>query len=258
MLKAFVSSEDFESIDEAIKPFYASSEDGYALQVEASDGWALENIDGLKSSLQKERKLRSSFEKQAKELATRYSDIDIEEYKSAMEKLEEMSSFNPEMEAEKLAAQKLDTQKKKIESAIAKQWEAKFEAEHTPLLAKYNKIEAQLKDQMIRGAALQAIAENDGDVDLLLPHVVSKMKFDMTEDGFTTELVDKGEPLYNNRGEPLSPSEYVGSILKEKFPAAFASKSRAGGGKPPENGSKKPEVSLGEKIARLQPGQSLF
>jgi hypothetical protein len=230
-LAAFVES--IESVPEHIRDEYVEDTElgGYKLNVQEAKGFVLENVDALKSALSKERKSRSDFEKQLTSLKTKYVDIDVDAAKEAMQKLAEFEKFNPQTEAEKIAQEKYEAQKKRLENSVASRYEAQIKNEYEPLKEKYKIVESQLKKEMVTGSALAAISAEDGDVDLLLPHVVGKMKFEMNDKGAFETLVvgSDGEPMYNNKGQPMTPRELVSS-LKTKFPAAFKSNAKAGGG----------------------------
>ena len=225
--------EDVEILDEAVREYYKPMEEGegYILDVEPVNGFVVENVDSLRSALTKERKAAKDYKKKVETYESKYADLDPDEYKAAMDKIEELSQFDPEKEADKLAEEKYNAQKKRLETQVNKQWEAKINNEYEPYKQKYSVLENQLRQTMVRGEALKAIAEEDGDVDLLLPHVESKIKFEMEQTGdVRTYLMDKdGEPLYNDKGAEMSTREFVSS-LKGRFPSAFKSKAKSGGG----------------------------
>lgn len=230
-VKSFV--EDVNEVEESIREFYVQDETlgGYKLDVEAVNGLVLENVDSLRSALNKERKSAKDFEKKYREVSTKFDGIDLEEYSEIKTKYEELSKLDPEKEAERLALEKYETQKKRLETQLTKQFEAKIATEYEPIKQKYTTVETQLRQQMVRGNALAAIAAEEGDVDLLLPHVEGKMKFEINDEGeFETYLADNsGEPLYNDKGEKMKTREFVAS-LKSKFPGAFKSTVKSGGG----------------------------
>ena len=84
---------------------YTKLDDGrFRLNVEASDGYALEDISGLKSALSKERANRESLERKVSDLG----DLDPAEARKAMQELEELRQLDPRAEADKLAQAKID------------------------------------------------------------------------------------------------------------------------------------------------------
>lgn len=256
-LAAFV--QDLEAVPEHFREEYVEDSElgGYKLNVEEVNGFVLENVDALKGALSKERKARSDYEKQLSSFKSKYADLDADQAREAMQRLQELEKFDPKSEAEKLAQEKYEAQKKRLESSIVNKYEAQIKNEFEPLKQKYQVVEAQLRKEMVTGAALSAISAEDGDIDLLLPHVVSKMKFEMNDDGkFETSVIGSdGEPMYNNKGQLMTPRELVSS-LKTKFPAAFKSKAKPGSGTPSSGSPSTPsgELSFAEALRNVPPG----
>lgn len=257
-LKTFV--EDINAVDEGVRSFYVEhAEGGYVLDAEPVNGWGVENTEGLKGALTKERKLRSDFEKAAKSYKEKFEGIDPDAAREAFTKLEEFANFNPQTEAEKIAQEKYEANKKRLETSAVKPWEQKWENEYKPLENKYNAVFKQLQEQMVDNTALKAIADAKGDVDLLMPHVVRNVRFDVNDQGkYQTSVVDRsGEIMYNNKGIEMSVSEYVES-LKSKFPAAFKSDVPAGGGANSQHSTAPTtDVSFMEALMAAVPGQKL-
>lgn len=261
-LKAIV--DDVETLDEGVREFYVKDEESgvFRLDVEEVNGYTLENTEGLKSALTKERKAAKDYEKQIKTYKERYDGLDPDEARTAMQKLEELSQFDPQSEAEKIAQEKYETQRKRLETSLNKQWEAKIKNEYEPIAEKYKSVESQLRKELVHSAALKAIAEEDGDVDLLLPHVVGKMKFELSDNNeYKAFIADKdGEPVYNNKGLPMSTREFVSS-LKTKFPGAFKSDAQSGGGSRSSNSDSKTSDSdnpIADGLMKLRQGESFY
>lgn len=248
---------DIESVPEAIRDEYIKDGEGYKLNVQESNGYVLENVEALKSALNKERKSRSEYEKQLSAYRSKMEGFDIDSAKEAMERLKELEQFDPKSEAEKLALEKFEAQKKRLETQIAKQYEAKIQNEYEPYKAKYEKMDAQLRRELINNTALAAIASENGDAELLLPHVVGKMKMVINDDGeYESVFVDsKGEVMYDNKGAPLQARNYVAS-LKERFPAAFKVDVKSGSGaKDSKASAKSSEITFSEFL-RSAPANS--
>jgi len=246
--------EDVSTLDESVQSFYKETEGGFILDAMPANGYVIENVDNLKSALTKERKTVKDYEKKVKTYESKYADIDPEEYKSAMEKIEELSQFDPEKEADKLAQEKYEANKKRLEATITKQYEAKIKNEYEPVKQKYDVVVKQLEKELRTAAAVKALAAEEGDADLLLPHVLNKLKFSQKDDGsFETYVTDdSGEVAYNQKAEPLSVQELVQS-MKGKFPGAFKSTARSGGGAQQNRG----KGNDGVDISKLTPAQKI-
>lgn len=252
--------DDINSIDEAVREHYVKDEASgkFRLDVTAVDGYVLENVDGLNKALKSERKLRGDFEKKTKEYEAKYKDVDLEEIEEIRTKYDELSKIDPTKESERLAQEKYEAQKKRLETTLTKQWETKIANEYEPSKKKAEVLEKQLKNVLVQSAALKAIAEEEGEVDLLLPHVIGKMKFEMNtdENKFETYLVgEDGEPMYNTKGQKMATREFVAS-LKTKFPAAFKSTVKPGGGTNPnkQGGKKEADPNNMTPVQMIQAG----
>jgi DNA-directed RNA polymerase subunit F len=127
-LRAVVT--DLESVDEALRPLYVEREGKYVVDIEAADGFELDNIAGLKSALAAERsktlglngKLKT-FEgfdveeaKKAIERATLFGDLDPEKARKAIADVEKFTGFDPEKEADKIAETKLKNAKAQLQA----------------------------------------------------------------------------------------------------------------------------------------------
>jgi len=255
--------DDIETLDEGVRDFYTKDEESgvYKLNVKESKGYVLENVEALKSTLTKVRREAKDYEKKYTEVSKKYAGIDLEEYNDIKSKYEELSKIDPNKEADRLLQEKLEAETKKIEKRLTKQWESKIDTEYKPYVDKYSKVESQLRKQLVENAAVSAIVAEKGDVDLLRPHLESRIKFEMNDQGeFEKYIIDTdGEPLYNNKGEKMSEQEFVATVLKGKFPGAFKSDAKSGGGTTTQD--KKgggEEKSLMDIFKSARPGQRLI
>ncbi len=91
MLKAIV--DNLETVEEAFRSLYKETEEGkFTLQVTPVGGFALENIEVLKSAYQKEMAGRKRAEKRL----SAFDDLDPAAARNALQKVEELSSLGPE------------------------------------------------------------------------------------------------------------------------------------------------------------------
>ena len=163
-LRAVVT--DLESVDEALRPLYVEREGKYVVDVEAADGFELDNVAGLKAALNSERskslslgsKLKA-FEgfdveaaKQAIERAALFGDLDPEKARQALKDVEKFSGFDPEKEADKIAETKFKNAKAQLQADFMNE---KSTLERT--LAERNEVLARREAQIKKGLKDSAI-----------------------------------------------------------------------------------------------------
>jgi hypothetical protein len=229
-LKAIV--ETIDVVPEAARGFYQEQDGKFILQVEPVDGFALEDVAGLKSTLGKELTLRKKLEKDV----LKFKDIDPDKARDALAKLEELGSLDPAKEADKIA-------------------NTKFEAAKAQLLERHNgelqtrdgkigKLTKTVENLLIDQAATAALAEAKGSVDLLLPHVQRHTRVRENDDGsFVVEVVDKAgnARIGNGRGDPMTIKELVQEMRQsDAFGRAFEGSGQSGSGTRPNSGGGNP------------------
>lgn len=225
-IKAIVTKLD--DAPEALREHYAEKDGKFYLAVEPVDGYALEDVSGLKSALGAERTEREKLQA----AVVKFKDIDPDKAREALAKLEELGSIDPAKEADKLA-------------------NTKFEAAKAQLLEKHSQEigerDGRIKkltdamDKLVRqAAATAAIAEAKGSVELLLPHVLNHTRVKETDDGeFVVEVVDaKGNVrIGDSKGAPLDLKGLVAEMRQsETFSRAFDGDGHSGTGKEHDKG----------------------
>ena len=235
-LDAFV--ENLENVPEALHGEYKEVEGGYQLDVAAVNGFALENVEGLKGALGKERNNVSSLNKELNKLKKEFDGVDPTELigvKAQLEDLQkqydELSSIDPAKEADKLADEKVKTTLTKKQ----KEWQKEYEKEVGSRDERINGLTSQLHKVMVESVAVQALAENGaGDsVDLLLPHVLKNVKLSEEDGKVSVNVIDsEGNPRVKGDGNNMTITDLMPEF-KEKWPNAFSAKVKSGGGTPP-------------------------
>lgn len=233
-LKPMVAPEDYTKLPEPIQKEYVKSEDGtsYRLDVTPENGWALEDVGGLKNALASERTAHGNLKNQFKE----YEGLDPKVAREALSKVKEIADFDPD---KKLAAAKAEFEKQvetKYNSSL-EQERKKFDEERATLQKNIQGLTTELDKAMIEESAIRALADAKGSVELLLPHVVKHAKR-VVENGRSQVVIldDKGNvrvsPTPGNHGN-MSLKELVEEMKsKDKYAPAFeaeASGSGAGG-----------------------------
>lgn len=225
MLKAVVDS--IETIPEAARGYYQENDGKFVLQVEPINGYALENIEGLKNTLSKEMTKRKQLEKDV----VKFKDIDPDRAREALAKLEELGSLDPSKEADKLVSERLEAAKKQLLDKHAKDIEARE--------SRIGQLTKTVENLLIDQAATAALAEAKGSVELLLPHVQRHTRVREADGKYFVEVVDKdgNARIGNSKGDPMTISDLVQEMRKsETFGRAFEGSGQSGGGKPPGNG----------------------
>jgi len=229
MLKAVISK--LEDVAEGLRSAYRAGtadeglEGKFVLAVEGTDGWALEDVSGLKSALGRERSRADKAEGKIK----KFGDLDPEAAREAMTKLAEFESIDPKKEADKLAQAKIE--------AAQKQLIERHNAELGTVKTKADGYLAQVRALLIDNVATAALAEQKGSVDLLLPHVQKHTRLKETDDGkFIVEVVDKdGNPrIGDSKGTPMSVNQLVAEMRQsEAYGRAFEGTAASGSGTRP-------------------------
>lgn len=238
MLNAIISKQDFDGLSgndagTAVAEHYKPMEgrDGFfMLDVGAIDGHGLEDNQGLKSALEKERSNVSTLQGQIKN----FGDLDPVKAREALATIEKIGKGESTEEV-----------KAQIE-AVTNQLTEKHQGELGERDTKIGTLTEQLSTALIDSAATSAIAEAKGNAKLLLPLVKSQVKLqEDTIDGKSVKVVrvmnERGEvrvsPKTNNQG-PMTVGELIEEMSKDKSLAgAFAGSGNSGSHVPGAPGS---------------------
>lgn len=224
-LKALLASLD--GIDDATKALYVEKDGKFILDVDPVDGFALEDVNGLKTALGKERTTREKLERDV----VKFNDLDPDKARSALTELEELKRLDPNKEADKIA-------NSKFEAAKAQLLE-KHTAEVQALKDRDSQLTKTIEGLLIDAAATSALAEAKGSVELLLPHVRAHTRVKETDGKFTVEVVDKdgNAKIADAKGTPMDIKGLVAEMRQsDAFGRAFEASGNSGTGKQPGNG----------------------
>jgi hypothetical protein len=220
-MKAIITSEERDALDSALAEQYSEVEDGrWLLKVDPVDGFGLEDVSGLKTSLSKERNA-------ARELASKlkaFDGLNAEDARSALEKAAEMDSWTPQ---DKVAEQ-IARREKQLLSKHHKEIE---EREGT-----LSHLRGQLEANLVEAAAVSALMKHKGNVELLLPHVKSSTRVEQDSNGnFVARVVDRDGhariSMKTGSQDPMSIEELVeGMKTSDTFAPAFAGSGATGSG----------------------------
>lgn len=249
MLKAIVASLD--DAPEAVRSFYtpgtadAGTEGRFVLKVDPVDGFALENVTGLKGTLSKEMTARKALEKANKA----FEGVDPEKAREALAKYEEFANLDPAKEADKIAQTKVD--------AIKAQLIEKHTGELTAREQRINTLLGAVDGLTRKQAATAALAEAKGSVGLLLPHVLAHTRVKENDDGtFAVEVIDAAgnARIGDSQGRLMDIKGLVAEMrASDEYARAFDGDGNSGSGKQQDNpgGPKKGDVG-GSRSERAQ------
>jgi hypothetical protein len=229
-LKAYLTADEHGKLDEGSRKAYVAAGEGFRLDVEAVDGWRLENVDALVSG--KARLKKDYDELRAK--AAAFDGLDAAEAKAALERIKTLGDGDAKL-SEKL-------------EAVRKQLLTEFEGKEKGYQAQTQQLESQLQRHLIEAAASQALAKHKGDAALLMPHLAGAVRAMKNDRGqYTIKVVDQdGQPmssrLSGRAGEDMDVEELVSGVYKQKFPAAFEGTNSTGSG---ANGSNRASGGAG-------------
>jgi len=235
--------ETVEQIPEGIREHYAKAADGkFRPVIEGGDGWAFEDVTGLRKALGSER---SEREKLAA-LAKQYDGLDPAAAREAMEKAAQMANWTPE--------QKVREQIEAREKAVAEKLGKETAAER----ARREKVEKALERALIDGQAALAVQRHKGvpgAAQALLPHLRGRVRLVEQSDGsFGVRVLDEhGNPALTTRSGKtgdMDMDELVETFKgNDVFGRFFEGSGASGGG---AQGSARPLGSGAHRISRAE------
>lgn len=224
MAKALLDS--LEGLSADLQKEYTQITEGankgkYLLAVESVAGLALEDVTGLKRTVQTLRNEKEAMAQAVK----KFEGIDPEAATAALAKVKEWGDMTPEQKAQELLKSK--------EAQLA----TKFKAQEDALKNERDGAIKQL-DQNIRVAAIsQLVAAKKpmaGGLDFLMPHAMSSTRMKRLENGtFSVEVIgEDGQPRISpaGSGTDLMTLPQLIDELATKFPFAFEANGSSGSG----------------------------
>lgn len=227
-LKAILDSVD--DLDENLQPLYAEQKEGpakgkFLLQVEGVNGFALENVDGLKRALSTERSAKEEAEAKLKD----FGDLNPDEARKAIEKAERLSKIDPEKEADKIVEERVKAVREKMEAA--------HKAELEKLTGERDSLSKEV-EQGARLAAKAAAFDKHGAIPerraALDAYVDRYLRTEVVDGKRVTKVVDDdGNPRIANDGTTMDVARFVEELRNdESFAPFFKGVEKTGGGTP--------------------------
>lgn len=246
MLKAMLEKEKYESLDDGIKEHYTEKDGKYVLAVTKVDGLSLENVDGLKRTVETLRASEKSLQTEVKvsedalkvsitehkEFAVKYEGIDPEAAKEAIGKIDDIKNWDGEKkvrEAVQVAVQAIEQKAKFKMEEVVKQHTTKADGLQTELKAS----QGQLQEAIVSSKIVEAISKANGNVDVLMPHVKNQVVMIKDSHGlFKPEVQNKdGNPRVNNDGADMTIIQLVEEMkTQDTFAACFSGANQSGSG----------------------------
>ena len=231
--------ENLDGLDEATSALYKQDGERFILDVEGVNGFALEDVGGLKTALGKERKTA----KEATDALARYKDpdsgelLDPEAARAASARVTELEAIDPDKEADKLAKEKIASAKQ----AITKDFEGKLREKDERI----NVVMGALERSMVDGKITEVLNDTEvrGIAKGLLPIMRPNISLREAEPGrFVAQVTDaQGDPKLNGQGDPMSIKEYALELRKdEDLAGLFLAENKSGGGGTQNGGARQP------------------
>ena len=218
-LKAILDEETFQTLDPVMQAHYAKVDDEYRLQVEAVNGWSLDDVTGLKKVLQEAKADRKALREKLKG----YDGLDVDAARDALAKIDEVANWTP---ADKVA-EVVDRETKKLIEKHAAEVKAKEERETSLIGA--------LDDLLIRSEAVSALAKHKGNEDLLLPIILANAVREEVEGKHFARVRDGDGNIRMTQKQgshaPMEIAEFVESMTKDpRYQVAFEGSEATGSG----------------------------
>lgn len=197
-----------------------------ALNVDLPDGYSIENVQGLQSSLHNVRKERDDAQKTLRSAQEKLKDVEGLDVKRARELMEKFSKgeLTPAAQAEE----------------VRRSLQEEFAAREKDYTTKLSRMERSIVD-MHRDSEFSSACAALGANAKLLAGAKMSIKTELVEDDEgnirpQNRVVDaRGETLYSRKpgqpGTPMSVEEYLERLREDKDYAAAFPKPQGGGGK---------------------------
>jgi len=229
-LKAKITSLD--DVHESVQDLY--EKDGEGFKLKAPEGFvaadSVEDVSGLKSALSKERDTARTVGRENKALKDKLAGFDTDKFDAllAAEAAAETTKLQEAGEFEKIKEQ------------MVTQHATELSAKDTEIA----RLTGQLENVQIDSKVVEAISKAGGNVELLKPHVRSRLQ--LNTDDFTTQVLepDGKTPKVDGDGKPVTIDALVGEMrASDIYSGAFKATDQSGSGSEPGKGGDGPSGS---------------
>lgn len=235
-LKAMLES--LEGVAEELKEHYSERSGKFYLDVTKVDGLALEDVGGLKKTVEtlrtSEKNLRGEIktaENALRDHQEKFKEIDPDAARSALGKIADIQNWDGEKkvrEAVTVAEQRMQL---KIDALVEQ-----HSTEKTGLQKEVADSQSQLQEAVVTSKIVEAIHGEEGNVSVLMPHVKSQVRMTKDNNGkWRPEVINaEGNPRIGglNDGADMTITELVQEMKSQStFAGCFAGANASGSGK---------------------------
>lgn len=228
-LQSMIAAEEHAKLPDHLKPEYKLNDKvgKYVLDVAPQDGWALEDLRGLKAALSDKTEKLKSFQTRVTEYDERYKDLDPDAARQAIERLATLGDLGDKGKVEQ-----------RIEG-IKTQYEQKLKSETEKATREAALLTAQINKLLVDGEVARLLNEDDtkGSYPLLIGAIRERVRVERDDKGsFVPRVYDPatGNPVISQKASDNSPMglKELLSVLKstKDYAPAFAGSGNTGGG----------------------------
>lgn len=244
---------NMDGLSDAVKALYRKDGEHFVLDVEPVDGFALENVQGLKSALLKERETVANLSAGVES----FKGIDAAKAREALEKVKSMDSWTPSEKANELIEKR------------GKDVAAMKDAEYAPKVKAYEATRKAYESLVIGKALEDAATKHKFTVPALVPKLFGDAVRLEEKDGVFTPVIigADGKAIMKLDGQansrPLSIDEFIAEKAKDPmFAPLIAGTTATGtGSRTPQsngNGHTNPSNPFAEQAAATETFNSLL
>lgn len=214
-----------EDIPESVRDFYEERDGAWVLDHDID----IPNVSSIRNDLSTERRRRQELESKIQKWESLgKSDEEIAALIEKHKKLEE-DDLESKGKWDQLKAQLVEThnaEKNRLQKKI------------DDLTKTVDERDSAIREMLLDSNATAAIAEHDGDPELLMPFVRKRMRVVEAEGRRKIEVLgEDGNVKMNGKGEPISVSDLIAEMRgNERFGKLFKGSGASGGGTPPGGG----------------------
>ena len=222
-MKLALKLASLDDLNEALHELYEKQDDG-SFNLIPPEGLIsaddVEDTAGLKSALAKTRDEKRELARKLKNTSEKYAGLDLDEYES-------LKGASADAETAKLeAAGEWD----KIKGQMITQHAAELQKERD----ENARLTRQLETVQVDSKVVSAISKAQGNVELLTPHVRSRLQ--LNTDDFTVTVLDSDgkTPKVDGDGNPVTIDALVSEMRKsDTYAGAFKASDQSGSGSDP-------------------------
>lgn len=210
-----------EDAPEWLRPSLLEQDGKFVFQAELAH-----EVGGLKKALETERKQKADAEKKLKG----FDGIDVEQYQKLIAEREELEARQAQKAGDWQTRE--DQLKKQLQADLTK-YKGQYESEVMSRDAKIALMQSALEKSLIEAQATAAISALKGTPELLLPHVMQRVKIFEEDGDYTVKVLDpQGQPrIADVKGTPFTIKNLIEEMRQDPiFGRAFEATGAGGSG----------------------------